>query len=228
MVSAGSYREEFSQMRFECLVGGVLYRPAGETHRDTIGSSGAHCLMIEMPAEGTEELAGMHRKILAPRYSPCDAGIAYRLRRELDLGDEFSASVVEALTVELTCEMQRTSKMQGETPRWLVRVRERLEEEFAELPSLHALAVESGVHPGHMARSFRQHFGCTVGEYARHRRIEFCCERLRNGHDSLCDLAVQAGFSSQAHMSRMFKTHMAMTPGEYRRLHRANQASARM
>lgn len=225
MVSFGSYREEFSQKRFECSAGGVLYRPAGEVHRDAIGNSGAHCLMVEMPAEWTNKLTGVpldHATISAPRHSRYDAGIAYRLRRELALGDEFSPFVVEALAIELACEMRRASETPDESPRWLLQLRERIEEEFARLPSLSLLADELGVHPGHMARAFRGHFGCTIGEYARRRKIGYCCECLRDRQVDLCDLAIRAGFSSQAHMTRMFKSQMAMTPGQYRRLHRTN------
>jgi AraC family transcriptional regulator len=228
MVFAGSYREEFAQRQFACGPGGILYRPAGEIHRDRIGSSGAYCVMVEMPAEWMQKVAATGSVLSAPRQAPHDAGIAFRLRRELVLCDELSPFAVEALTMELACEMQRTEVKENASPRWLLQLRERIEEEFASLPPIQMLAREFGIHPGHMSRAFRRRFGCTIGEYARRRKIEYCCEHLCRDTTDLCDLAMRAGFSSQAHMTRVFKMHIAMTPGQFRRLRGQRDLRVRM
>src|SRR3989454_9043042 len=45
------------------------------------------------------------------------------------------------------------------------------------------------VHRVHLARAFRWHYGCTVGEYIRQRRVEFVCHRLTGPDDRLSVIA---------------------------------------
>ena len=216
-VFGGGYREEFSPKHFDCGRGDVLYRPAGEIHRDRIGKAGAHCLMVEMPASWLEPIAAVVGSIAGPQHMPNHCDFSARVRRELVLADDLSPLALEALVLELACEMQRYASVEKRPPLWLQRVRDRIDSDFASLPKLETLAIEAGVHIGHMARAFHCHFGSTIGEYARRRKIDFCCEQLRKEDLSLCDLAAQAGFSSQAHFTRVFKAHTGMTPAEFRR-----------
>jgi AraC family transcriptional regulator len=217
IVSDGSYVEDFGRKLFECKTGSTLYRPAGETHRDRIGKLGARCLMIEMSNDWVQRVAGRGVKLSAPTVRDIGSHLALRIRQEIALSDELSPIVVESLVVEMACEMERASFQDQRCPLWLRQLHERIQVEFSRLPSLETLARDSGVHPGHMARAFRQHFRCTIGECARARKIEFCCEQLLSKNWMLCDLAARAGFSSQAHLTRSFKRHTGMTPGEFRR-----------
>jgi AraC family transcriptional regulator len=217
IVSDGGYVEDFGRKIFECTTGSTLYRPAGETHRDRIGKLGARCLMIEMSNEWVRRIAGRGLTLSSPRVKDIDGRFDLRIRRELAVSDELSPIVVESLVVEMACEMERPSFRVRRCPLWLRQLRDRIEAEFAHLPALEILARDAGVHPGHMARAFRQQFSCTIGECARARKIEFCCARLRSENWSLCDLAARAGFSSQAHLTRSFKRHTGVTPGEFRR-----------
>jgi quercetin dioxygenase-like cupin family protein len=45
---SGEYMEEHRGQVFDCFPGRILFRTAGERHCDRIGSSGAHCVMLEM------------------------------------------------------------------------------------------------------------------------------------------------------------------------------------
>lgn len=216
-VFRGGYTEEFSRKQFDCSFGNILYRPAGEIHRDRIGKTGAHCLMVEMPTSWLQPIAAVVGNLAGPKHMPNHRDFSTRVRRELALADDLSPLAVEALVMELACEMQRFASLEKRPPLWLQRIRERIDAEFANLPRLETLAIEAGVHIGHMARAFHFHFGYTIGEYARQRKIDFCCQQLRKEDLSLCDLAAQAGFSSQSHFARVFKTHTGMTPSAFRR-----------
>jgi AraC family transcriptional regulator len=216
-VFGGGYTEEFPRKQFVCNFGNILYRPAGEIHRDRIGNIGAHCLMVEMPKSWLQSLASAGGIITRPRQMPNQIDFPSRIRRELRLADDFSPLAIEALVMELACEMQRATSVDKRPPVWLRKVRERVNDEFTNLPRLETLATDAKVHIGHMARAFRLHFGCTIGEYARRRKIEFCCQHLSEEPLSLCDLAAKAGFSSQAHFTRLFKARTGMTPAEFRR-----------
>jgi AraC family transcriptional regulator len=219
MVFDGGYREEFAVKKFECGSGSALYRPAGEVHRDYISRDGARCLMVEMSNAWLEGMAVRGLSLRGPWQARDGAGLAMRIRNELVFWDELTALAIEALVTELACRVQRGALCQGRAPIWLTQLRDRIEAEFAHLPSLALLATDLDVHPGHMSRCFRRQFGCTIGEYARRRKVAYCCEQLRCDRVSLCDIASQAGFSSQAHMTRVFRLQTSMTPAEFRRLH---------
>src|SRR5438034_8794997 len=67
-----------------------------------------------------------------------------------------------------------------------------------------------------LARAFRWHYGCTVGEYIRQRRVEFACHRLTGPDDRLSVIAFDAGFADQSHLTNTFRRLVGMTPGAFR------------
>ena len=211
----GEYMEEHRAQVFDCSPGRILFRSAGEQHCDRIGSSGAHCLMLEMRATWQERLAATRLP-----SSVCQMhdkqNVLLRLRRELNMVDDVTPLAVEGLVLELCCQLQRARVARGGIPLWLRRVQEKLEAEFDGRQSLQVLAADANVHPAHLARAFRQHFGCSVGEYVRRRRVVFACERIAAG-EPLSDIAIGAGFANQPHFSRTFKAVTGRSPGEFRR-----------
>jgi AraC-like DNA-binding protein len=103
-------------------------------------------------------------------------------------------------------------------PQWLERVRNILEQRFAEPYKLSEIAAEAGVHPVHLAREFRKYYGTSVGEYLRKVRIEYACRELMGSNAAVTNIAFAAGFADQSHFSRTFKRLCGTTPGRYRGL----------
>ena len=103
-------------------------------------------------------------------------------------------------------------------PQWLERVRNILEQRFAEPYNLSEIAAEAGVHPVHLAREFRKYYGTSVGEYLRRVRIEYACRELMDSNSAVTNIAFAAGFADQSHFSRTFKRLCGTTPGKYRGL----------
>jgi len=83
--------------------------------------------------------------------------------------------------------------------------------------TLTKIASEVGVHPVHLAATFRQKYGCTVGEFVRLLKIERARNDLGNLDLSVEQIAAQAGFADQSHFSKTFKDYTGLTPTEYRR-----------
>jgi AraC family transcriptional regulator len=79
------------------------------------------------------------------------------------------------------------------------------------------IAAEVGVHPVHLASTFRRYFHHTMGDYQRQLRVEFACRQLASGCASLGEIALAAGFADQSHFVRVFKRHLGITPGAYRK-----------
>jgi AraC family transcriptional regulator len=91
---------------------------------------------------------------------------------------------------------------------------------FRENLSLDEVARTAGVHPAHLARSFRCHFRCSAGEYVRRLRVEHACRELCRRDTPLAAVALEAGFGDQSHLTVVFKRHTGLTPAAYRKLYR--------
>jgi AraC family transcriptional regulator len=133
--------------------------------------------------------------------------------------DGVSPLAIEGLTLELLAESARNTSpvLDRRPPGWLISVCDMLHEQFSEPPPLGTIAEEAGVHPAHLARTFRQVHGCTLGDYVRKLRIEYACRCLTNPETPLAEIALAAGFSDQSHFSRTFKRQMGVPPGEFRK-----------
>jgi AraC family transcriptional regulator len=106
----------------------------------------------------------------------------------------------------------------GAKPPWLSRV-EALLRDPSEGPSdIASIAAEVDIHPVHLARVFRRHYGCSPGEYLRRIRVRRACALLAESRESLAGIAYRTGYSDQSHFTRHFKRAMGVTPGAYRRL----------
>ena len=103
-------------------------------------------------------------------------------------------------------------------PPWLLRAREVVHAGFREPLRIADLAREADVHPGHLARAFRQHFRMTLGSYVRNLRLEWVAARLLSSEEPLASLALAAGFADQSHLTRAFKRYSGLTPRAYRRI----------
>lgn len=151
-------------------------------------------------------------------HSPQIQWLIARLRRELAMMEPTSPLVMEALALELAVEVSRRqfNPPEQQWPRWLSRAKEFLHANYRQPLSLRDVAQAAAVHPVHLARTFRQHFHCTVGAYVRQLRIEFACRQISQADASLLDIAVTAGFYDQSQFTRTFKRVVGVTPAEFR------------
>jgi AraC family transcriptional regulator len=147
--------------------------------------------------------------------------LAVRAYRELRSPDGASPLAIEGLVLEMMAVAMRIRAPQIDSePRWLERAKQYAEANCAHRLRLVEVADAVGVHPFHLARQFRRHFRCTLGEYVRRLRVEFACRQLTVSDVSLVEIALAAGFSHQSHFSRVFKQQTGMTPSAFRHLSR--------
>jgi len=77
-------------------------------------------------------------------------------------------------------------------------------------------AHEVGVHPVHLAPSFRRFLGCTFGHYLATVRLRKACELLLTTETPIADVAHACGFADHAHLCRSFKEATGRTPTAFR------------
>jgi AraC family transcriptional regulator len=187
--------------------GMVIVRPEGEPHSDAIGTRGALCLNVELSPAWVARLADC-----APMSSAAFAFAGRQLHGELLDPDDLSPLAIESLVIDLLNVRATT----GAAPRWLLRAKERMHDEFASRLTLQQLASSAGVHPVHLASTFRRIVGVPVAAYIRQLRLDYACRELTDSSTPLTDIAYAAGFADQSHFCRLFRQALGMTPSAYR------------
>ena len=197
----------------------VLFRRGGEPHACVVSKSGALCLIVDMDPAWIDH-AREHAPVLgrsAAFRGGFIAHLAHRLHGEFGLRDEVSRLAIESIALGVLAEASRRVSRITErpAPAWLCHARSLVERHFAEPLSLASIAAQVGVHPVHLARSFRRAYRTTCAGYVRQLRIEFARRELA-GSASLSTIAIAAGFCDQSHFTRLFKQYTGLTPTEYR------------
>ncbi|MDR6624430.1 AraC family transcriptional regulator [Caulobacter segnis] len=84
-------------------------------------------------------------------------------------------------------------------------------------PSIRTAAEHAKLSPSYFARRFRQSFGQTFSQFVAHRRIERAQAMMVRSTSSLCQIALDCGFTDQAHFTRTFGGVIGSTPSRWRR-----------
>ena len=199
--------------------GTLVFRPAGEEHSERFGERGGRCLNVEIPSPWLERHAAVRDALLSglEMRGPRIASIADRLAAELRESDDLRVLALEGLALELVAETARAARARSESraPKWMRPVVDRLDSADS-IPSLGDLAAIAGVHPSHLARTFRRLLRSTPADYVRRRRIERARRALTETDQAIGEIALDAGFCDQSHFTRAFRRATGATPAAYR------------
>ena len=203
----------------------ATFNPAGVAHSTVIGPEGAAFFTVEVRGEHLQRL-----QMRLPDETLFDREAGAMLWPGLRLYSAFKAQTADALIVEghvlellgaiegLQPRGHEAAKLAGlAAPRWLGRVKERLEEEFRGELRMRDLACEAGVHPVHLARVFRAREKQTPGDYLQRVRVRAACRLLREPEWPLAAIAAECGFADQSHLTRVFQKVVGSSPARFRR-----------
>ena len=92
-----------------------------------------------------------------------------------------------------------------------------IEVHIGENPSLMEIARQVGYSPYYCSTIFHSVSGMTIRSYMAARRLALASIRLRDTRDSLVQIALEYGFSSQPALTRAFQNAFGLSPHRYRR-----------
>ena len=215
----------------------LVFNPAGTTHRDRFLDGKGSFLTVSLDPAQLRGAAGLQaaQEQASVVSAPAGVAAAFRIAREIGRGDD--GAVLEALAWDLLASLHSGTATNATTtstastaniaatsshiarslPPWAhqayAAVMDMASERHLRIADLAGLL---GVHPVHLARVFRQAWGCSPGDLLRWRRLEQASGLLRRPGLALAEVAASAGFADQSHMHRAFQAQYGMTPTTYR------------
>jgi AraC family transcriptional regulator len=199
----------------------LTFHPPGVLHNGQIRKDGGRSFFVEIDSE---LLMRIDDQVGIQKYSIVFRGgltnrLAARLYQEFRRMDQASQVAIEGLVLEMLaqCSRDRAKPVTKELPVWLAEAKDIIHDHYSETLSLSGIAKLVGVHPVHLATTFRRFHYCSVGDYIRRVRIEIASRELIASEASLAQIAAGLGFTHQSHFTRIFKDHFGLTPSEYRK-----------
>jgi AraC family transcriptional regulator len=196
----------------------LVYNPPGTTHRDHFKQGRGSYFAVSLEAAKAETAGDEIALPDGPIYlsEMVQFAIAMRVARCCAL--QPGGLTLDALCHELLGSMDRLAqRVDPKPPSWLDKAVELLRDRYLEDLTIANVADGIGVHPVHLARSFRRHFRCSPGEFTRFCRLERAAGMLTRSDISLSEIALESGFGDQSQFTRAFARDMGIAPGEYRR-----------
>jgi AraC family transcriptional regulator len=219
LVLGGDYRETCQGGETAHPPMTVIAKPAGQRHANNIGRKGAHCLVIELTAAKISELGPVCRPCEFPqaRRGGAASSSALRIVHELRRSDPLTPLALESAVLQLAVDLSRyTLSNYSHEPRWRNEVIDLIHSEPPRALRLSRLAATIGVHPIHLARTFRRHYGSSIGCYVRLLRIHRAIAMLTKTSMPLSDISLASGFYDQSHMARAIKRETGKTSAQLR------------
>lgn len=218
----GALEVDTSTRRLEVLPGQAVILPAGAGHRERSGGIRGRCLLLEVgegsALEGVPEVLSEVRTVGDERLVDLTRSIWWALttsRSRLELESDAWEILLTLQGIDVAARSRRDVPSRQSAPAF-ERAVERLRDDEREPSSLSDLAGEVGVSREHLARTFRRHAGCTVGEFLRRRRLLKASEMLRRTALPISRVAQRSGFADQSHMTRIFREYLGVTPLRHR------------
>jgi AraC family transcriptional regulator len=219
VIVGGGFTERVGRSERRYASGYVTFGPAGVTHSQQFGPSGARQIIVR-PDDGWLAYLADSKVNLADSpyaHAPLFDLLGTKLLRELERDDDFSAIACEGIMLEIVAAFGRMRIDRAtEPPGWLRMARDYLHANACASLTMKEIALAVQRHEIHLAREFRRFFGVSIGSYRRQLRTERAAHLLRHSSSDITDIALHCGFASHSHLCRVFRAQFGMSPSRYR------------
>jgi len=216
----GSFDLRVTGKTYVCEPSAVFTEPLGEKHGNRVGTKRAHVLVLQPDpsrCELFEPCSSIFDRVMHFSHAEVHS-LGWRLAYELRSSDSTSRLSIQGLGLEMLALASRIRQPRpDQPPAWMRRAVEMIRSSFLTDLNIEAVAREVGVHPTHLARSFRRYHRESIGAFVRRLRLGWAIGRLSASDDPIAQIALDAGFSDQSHFTRLFKRQAGVSPGRYRR-----------
>jgi len=159
-VRQGVFSETNSRRTRSCKPSTLIFHPPQDRHSNAFHHGVSHCFNIQIEHHWLDRA----REQAVVLNEPFDfrggliASLVARLHHEFHHLDAVSSLAIEGLMLEVVAEAarQHVRHSPGKPPRWLEQAREVIHANFSESLTVAGVAEAVGVHPVHLARSFRR------------------------------------------------------------------------
>jgi AraC family transcriptional regulator len=190
-----------------------------------------HTLQLHLPADtiggAFEELTGRDGRFLAMpndllSYDPLIESTMRALAEAMaegvpDLHAETAANLLASHLLVRHAKLPPPRTSRHEDGR-LRRVDAFLHANLGSPVSLQELAEEAGLSRFHLVRLFKRVHGETPFKRLTRLRMEEAQRRLRNGRQSISEIAFDCGYENSAHFASAFRRSVGVSPSRYRRM----------
>lgn len=223
IVVGGGFRETIGKSERLYSRGHVTFFPAGQTHAQEFGPSGARQIIFRPKEDWLAWLSdgGVQLETAPHVNGPEFRLLGERLLMETQTSDTLSDLAREGILLEIIAAFGRQRSgcaVASPVPPWIRRARDFLHTNACRSPTLREVARAAGRHETHLAREFRRCFGTSVGGYLRRLRIRHAARLLDEHERTISAIAFDCGFSSHSHLSREFRLFYGITPSTWRSL----------
>jgi len=225
IVVRGGFRETIGKSERVYSHGHITFFPAGRTHAQDFGPSGARQIIFRPQQDWLAFLSDCGTELDAAPYTtgPEFSLLGNRLLQELENDDVLSGVARQGILLEIIAAFGREGscdRIASSASPWLRKAREFLHENACRTVTLREIARAAGRHETHVAREFRRCFGTSVIGYLRRLRVQQAARLLAGDERAISAIAFDCGFSSHSHLSREFRLYYGVTPSAYRSLSR--------
>ncbi|MEL7530304.1 MAG: AraC family transcriptional regulator [Bacteroidota bacterium] len=207
--------ETSKQTRYTQKGGSLFFYHAQERHRWTAAEPFAKSANIELGEDFLQANDLSEANIQTALSQRIDAkSLFLKIQKEMLANDRESQLALQALLLELVSfPVPERSSL---PPAWVNKLSALLAEQWQEELSLPQIASILGVHPVTISKYFRKYFDCTLGTYRRKLKIEKSIALIKQGGQSLSEIAHYCNFADQSHFTRNFKAQTGFLPKDFR------------
>ncbi len=206
VVIAGRLTEECGGATVSAGPGQSVVKPGQAVHRTRFDRESI-VLRLEAPGLFPEHGAAVRWRWHACRRMAAGLLVAVGLAR-----DGVVETVIDRLR-DLVALAEPEETPGGAPPAWLRRAHEELADRAHHGVTVAEVAARAGVHPVHLSRSYRRHYGMPPSEALQRFRLGRALRAATVAREPLAMAAASGGFSDQSHLTRVCRRYLGVTPG---------------